>query len=58
MSAAATLAIDLQTLMALMLKAGLAGCMRAWDFCILAMSEVPSSDFLRALLDPQLRNRK
>ena len=58
LSAAATLAIDLQTLIALKFNGDLEGFMRAWDFCILATSEVPTPDFLHAVLDPQLRNCK
>ena len=58
LSAAATLAFDLQTLIALKFNGGLEGFMRAFDFYILAMSEVPTPDFLYAVLDPQLRNCK
>ena len=58
LSAAATHAIDLQTLMALRFTGDLEGFMRAFDFCFVSMSDVPSPEFFHALLDPQLRSCK
>ena len=51
LSAAATHAIDLQTLMNLKFTGDLEGFLQAWDTCILGISFVPSPDLLHSLFD-------
>ena len=52
LSAAVTRSIDLRTLMELKYGGDLEGFMRAWDFIIVAMSDVPPPDFLDASMEP------
>ena len=54
-SAAATHAIDRQSLMNLKFTGDLEGFLQAWDICILATSIVPSPDLLHSLFEPKLR---
>ena len=55
LSAAATHAIDFQSLMNLKFTGDLEGFLQAWDTCILAISFVPSPDLLHSLFGPKLR---
>ena len=58
LSAAATHALDLQTLMHLKFNGDLESFIHAWDATLLAISAVPGSDFLYSLLEPKLRECK
>ena len=58
LSAGAALAVDYQTLMALKFEGNLKGFMHSWDSCVMAMSQMPSYEFLHAVLEPQLRRCK
>ena len=58
LSAAATRAIDFQSLMNLKFSGDLQGFLHAWDACLLAISPVPGPELLYALLEPKLRDCK
>ena len=56
--AAATHAIDIQSLIHLKCSGDLEGLLNAWDACLLALSPVPDPECLYALFDPKLRDWK
>ena len=56
LSAAATHAVDFQSLMNLKFTGNLEGVFNAWNTCSLGLSPVPDPDFLHALLEPKLRD--
>ena len=56
LSAAATHAIDFQSLMKLKFSGDLEVFLNAWDACLLAISQVLDPGFLYALLEPKLRD--
>ena len=58
LSSGSALAVDSQTLMALQFEGDLEGFMHSWDSCVMAMSQMPSCEFLHAVLEPQLRRCK
>ena len=58
LSAAATHALDLQTLMHLKFSGDLESFIHAWDASLLAISNVPDPDFLFSLVEPKLRECK
>ena len=58
MSAAATHAVDLQTLIHVKFNGDLESFIHAWDACLLAISPVTGPDFFYALLEPKLRECK
>ena len=58
LSAAATHAVDLQTLMHLKFSGDVESFIHAWDACLLAILPVPEPNFLLSLLEPTLRDCK